>query len=95
MKFMVNWRVQDNSRHDALRVFSGMSDEEVADEFGDLNVIGRWHDLIGFTGVAIVETDDPDSLSAWLLQWNHICDIETTPVLDDQEARALGRKTIA
>ena len=39
----------------------------------------RWHDLVGFTGVAIVETDDPNALSSWLMQWNAICDIETTP----------------
>ena len=95
MKFMVNWRVQEDSRHEALKIFSGMREEEAATEFGDLNVIGRWHDLIGFTGVAIVETDDPDALTAWLLNWNNICDIESTPVLDDQEARALGRKTMA
>ncbi len=95
MKFMVNWRVQDNRRHEALKLFSGMSKEEAASEFGDLKVIGRWHDLVGFTGVAIVETDDPDDLMAWLLQWNDMVDIETTPVLDDDEARKLGRKTIA
>jgi len=95
MKFMVNWRVQENRRHEALKIFAGMSDEEAAGEFGDLNVVGRWHDLVGFTGVAIVETDDPDDLMAWLIQWNDMVDIETTPVLDDQEARALGRKTIA
>lgn len=95
MKFMVNWRVQDHRRHEALKIFAGMSEEEAAGEFGDLNVIGRWHDLVGFTGVAIVETDDPDALSAWLLQWNDMCDIEAAPVLDDQETRALGRKTLA
>ena len=95
MKFMVTWRVQEDRRHEALKIFSGMSDEEAASEFGDLDVIGRWHDLIGFTGVAIVETGDPDSLTAWLIKWNDMVDIETAPVLDDQEARALGRKTIA
>ena len=93
MKFMVNWAVHENSRHEALKIFSGMSDEEVANEFGNLNVIGRWHDLVGFTGVAIVETDDLDELNTWLLNWNSICDIEATPVSDDAETRAIGRKT--
>jgi hypothetical protein len=51
--------------------------------------------LIGLTGVAIVATDDPDVLTAWLLKWNDMVDIETAPVLDDQEARNLVRKTIA
>ena len=95
MKFMVTWRVHEDQRHEALRVFSGVSDEEAANEFGDLNVIGRWHDLVGFTGVAIVEADNPNSLTQWLIQWNHICDIEATPVMDDNEARAFGRKALA
>ena len=95
MKFMVNWRVQDDRRHEALKIFSGMNDEEAASELGDLEMIGRWHDVIGFTGVAIVETNDPEALSAWLLKWNDMVDIETTPVLDDKETRDLGRKTIA
>lgn len=94
MKFMVNWRIHDDRRHEALAVFAGMSDEEAAKEMGDLKVIGRWHDLVGFTGVAIVETDDPDDLGKWLLQWNSMCDVETVPVLDDDEARKLGRQVL-
>jgi len=95
MKFMVNWRVHEDKRHEALKVFAGMDDEQAAAEFGDLNVIGRWHDMIGFTGVAIAETSNPESLNAWLIQWNNIVDIEVTPVLDDKEAREFGRKALA
>lgn len=94
MKFMVNWRVHDDHRHEALKVFAGMNEEEAAAEFGELKVIGRWHDLIGFTGVAIVETDDPDVLTAWLIKWNGMVDIESVPVLDDNEARELGRQVL-
>jgi len=95
MKFMVEWRVQEDQRHEALRAFAGMSDEDAASEFGDLKVIGRWHDLIGFTGVAIVEAENPESLNTWLIQWNNIVDIQTTPVVDDNEAREFGRKALA
>lgn len=91
MKFMVHWSVQKDKRHEALKAFAGMSEQDAADEFGGLQVIGRWHDLVGFTGVAIVETGDPNELKSWLLQWNHICDIQSVPVLDDDEARELGR----
>ena len=94
MKFMVTWCVHEDKRHEALRIFAGMSDEEAAQEFGDLKVIGRWHDLVGFTGVAIVQTDDPRALKAWLLRWNGMVDVESVPVLDDAETRQLGRQAL-
>jgi hypothetical protein len=95
MKFMVTWCVHEDRRHEALRVFSEMNEEQAASEFGDLKVIGRWHDVIGLTGTAIVETDDSDALNAWLIKWNHMVDIETVPVLDDKETREFGRRTFS
>jgi uncharacterized protein YggL (DUF469 family) len=92
MKFMVSWRVHDEHRHDALKAFSEMTDEEARAEFGDsIEVIGRWHDLIGLTGVAIIESDDAAAVSNWLLGWNSILDVEVTPVFDDDETRAIGK----
>ena len=95
MKFMVNWRVHEDRRHEAFKIFSGMSDEDAAAEFGDLNVIGRWHDLVGFTGVAIAEADSAAALNTWLIKWNDMVDIEVTPVVDDSEAREFGRGVMA
>ena len=92
MKFMATWRVHDEHRHDALKAFSEMTDEEARAEFGDsIEVIGRWHDLIGLTGVAIIESDDAAAVSNWLLGWNSILDVEVTPVFDDDETRAIGK----
>ena len=95
MKFMITWCIHEDKRHQALEIFAGMSEEEIAGEFGNLNVIGRWHDVIGFTGVAIAEADKPEDLNAWLIKWNSMCDIEATPVIDDAETREFGRKTMA
>jgi len=92
MKFLVTWRVHDEHRHDALKAFSEMSAEEDRADLGDsVNLIGRWHDLVGFTGVAICESDDAGAVANWLLNWNTILDAEVTPVLDDDETRAIGR----
>jgi len=92
---MVSWRVHDEHRHDALKAFSEMTDEEARAEFGDsIEVIGRWHDLIGLTGVAIIESDDAAAVSNWLLGWNSILDVEVTPVFDDDETRAIGRARV-
>ena len=92
MKFMVTWRVHDDKRHDALKTFSEMTDADHERDLGGVKLIGRWHDIIGFTGVAIAETDDPQKLSAWLLHWNGLIDVQSTPVLDDNETQAVGRE---
>ena len=92
MKFMITWRVHDEHRHDALKAFSEMTGEQDQADLGDgVRLIGRWHDVIGFTGVAICESDDAGAVGNWILNWNSILDAEVTPVLDDDETRALGR----
>ena len=92
---MVSWKVQENKRHEALKTFAGMSEKDAANEFGDLKVIGRWHDLVGFTGVAIVESNNPNALAAWLLTWNNTIDIQSVPVFDDNQARSVGRQALS
>jgi hypothetical protein len=92
MKFMVLWKVHEDKRHDAIRAFSAMTEVDDAEDLGEnLELIGRWHDLGGFTGVAICETDDPTAVHRWLLNWNEAIDVEVKPVLDDEETRALAR----
>ncbi len=92
MKYLIQWRVHEDKRHDVLRGFSAMSKADEKKDLGGVKLIGRWHDLVGFTGVAIAETDDPKALAKWLLHWNGVLDVESTPVLDDQETRAFGRE---
>ena len=92
MKFLVTWRVHEDKRHDALNGFSQMTEEDDRADLGDgVRLIGRWHDVVGFTGVAIAESDSLHAISNWLLNWNAILDVDVTPVLDDEETRALGR----
>ena len=92
MKFLVTWRVHDEHRHEALKAFSSMTPEDDEADTGDaVTLIGRWHDVVGFTGVAICEADDMSAVAHWLLNWNSILDAEVTPVLDDAETRAVGR----
>jgi hypothetical protein len=95
MKFMVTWRVHDEHRHDALKAFSEMSAEDhQADLGGSVTLIGRWHDVVSFTGVAICESDDAGAVGNWLLNWNQVLDAEVTPVLDDAETAAVGRARV-
>jgi hypothetical protein len=93
MKFLITWRVHEEKRHDVFKGFSEMTaDDDAADMGEGVRLIGRWHDLVGFTGAAIAESDDAQAVSNWLLNWNGVLDADMTLVLDDEEARAVGRR---
>lgn len=93
MKFMVSWRVHEDKRHDTLKAFARMTEGDDKADMGDnIKLIGRWHDLQRFTGVLICETDDPQAIASWMLNWNNVLDADVTPVLDDKEAREVGKR---
>lgn len=92
MKFMVQWRVFPELRHDVLKGFSMMSDDDLKNDLGDeIKLIGRWHDVSRFEGVAICECDNAQAIANWALNWNNAMELETSVVLDDDEIRALGK----
>jgi hypothetical protein len=93
MKFMLTWRVHPQARQETLKGFSQMSAEDDQHDTGSgVKMIGRWHDLAKMEGVAIFESDDAKAISSWALNWNPHLDITNlTPVLDDDEAREVGR----
>ena len=96
MKFMVSWRIHPDKRQAAFNAFSQMTAEDDKKDMGSkIKLIGRWHDLSEFTGVAICESDDAQALAGWALNWNNVLDVKTVLVLDDDEARAVGKKKIA
>ena len=96
MKFMVTWRVHPDKRQAAFNAFSQMTAEDDKKDMGSkIKLIGRWHDLSEFTGVAICESDDAQALASWALNWNNALDVKTVVVLDDEEARAVGKQKIA
>jgi hypothetical protein len=92
MKFMVQWRVFPELRHDVLKGFSMMSDDDLQNDLGDeIKLIGRWHDVSRFEGVAICECENAQAIANWALNWNNAMELETSVVLDDDEVRALGK----
>jgi hypothetical protein len=96
MKFMLTWRVHPDKRQAAFSAFSQMNPQDDLMDMGDkIKLIGRWHDLSDFTGVAIFESDDPQAMASWALNWNNVLDLKTVVVLDDAEAREVGRKKTA
>jgi hypothetical protein len=96
MKFMVNWNIHEDKRHEVLELFAQMSLDDYKSQQGpSVKVIGRWHDLVRTCGVVIFETDDPEALNLWLLNWSDFCDFDIAPVLDDDEAHAAAKKYVA
>jgi hypothetical protein len=93
MKFLLTWRLHQEKRQQALKGFSAMTAADDAADMGDrIRLIGRWHDLAGGTGIAIFESDDAVAMANWALNWNTVLDAVVTPVLDDEETRAVGKK---
>ena len=93
MKFMLKWRVHPDKRHDVLKGFSQMDAAADKADMGDkIKLIGRWHDVAKFEGVAICESDDAQAIANLALNWNSAIDFEVSPVLDDIETRELGKK---
>ena len=95
MKFMLTWRVHPDKRQATFNAFSQMTVEDDKKDMGEkIKLIGRWHDLSKFTGVAICESDDAQAVASWALNWNNVLDLETVVVLDDEEARTVGRNKV-
>lgn len=96
MKFMLLYKVHPEKRHDALKGFSQMTvDDDKADMGEQIKLIGRWHDVAHSKGVAIFECNNTEAIYNWALNWNTALDLEISPVLDDEETRALGKKRFA
>ena len=89
---MIAWEIHPDQRHDALKAFTQMTDADDDADRGGVQLIGRWHDLGAGTGVAICESDDLAAVQSWALNWNSVLDLEITPVLDDDEAKAVAKK---
>ena len=95
MKFMVTWDVHPDQRVEVMTMWSSLSAEERADVGTGVRLIGRWHNLAEYTGVAVVEADDATALMVYLGQWNPVMDINVAPVLDDEESAAAGKMVLA
>ena len=94
MKFLVNWTVHPDKRQEVLKTWCSLTPEQQMDAGAGVKILGRWHDVVSFTGVAICEADDAGALSGYLLQWNSSMDMTVSPVLDDAETTAVGKKAL-
>jgi hypothetical protein len=96
MRFLVQWKVPLNKRRDVLEAFANMSTNDDQADHGDtIKLIGRYS-MPNWKGFAIVETDDPTAIMGWMINWmDAIDDIDVTPIVSDEEGRALGKQKLS
>ncbi len=91
MKFLISWQIHEGKIDETLAMFSAMTVEQEQSMMGDrLKMLGRWHDLVRGTGVAVVESDDAVAVSAYAMNWSSQMELDIVPVIDDDQARAVG-----
>ena len=91
MKVMITWEVHEGKLANTLDLFSKMTKEQEEALMGPkLKLIGRWHDLVRGTGVAIYESDSVEAVSAYSMKWSPHMDLDIALVLDDEETKAMG-----
>ena len=96
MKFLIQFTLHEEKRHDTLAMFAQMSAEEEQALMGDdIRLIGRWHDLAGGWGVSIIEASSAEAVATYSLHWNRFMDLEVTPVIDDESAKQIGTNMAA
>lgn len=97
MKFRINYHITDQGKYSSvLKTFSSLTPQQRANDAGaGVTMIGRWHNLAGRDGVAIVESSDLAAVQRWILKWNSYMDCDCTPVMDDEECAAVGRQFLA
>ncbi len=84
MKFLVQWNGKPAAQQPAIERFiktGGLPPENV-------KLLGRWHVIGEFRGVAIVDANDTAGLAAWMLQWGDVFEFDVAPAMTDEELGA-------
>ncbi len=95
MKFLVRWKVKESAGLEGLKAFTQMNDEQESYMRGKVKLISRWHDLVGRTGVMICESDSEQELLAYGLRWSQYLAMEHCVVVNDEDARKIGKQLFA
>ena len=92
MLFVTTYRIRSEVRDAAIDRFLKSGGQPPA----GVQMIGRWHDIAGRTGLSVVEASDATLLAKWALEWTDLMDLETRSVINDEQAGPLlaaSRKT--
>ena len=97
MIFMLQYQVDRDKQMDTQALFASMSDEMIAGEFPEgVKKIARWHDVANGTGWIVVDAEDTEVLTGYIMQWSPQCTFPVvSPVVDDDTGRNLVKAFIA
>ena len=88
MKFVMTYQISAADWEDAVARFletGGLPSE-------GLTLHKRWHAASGRYGFLLLECEDISAVYRFAAEWHDLCDLEITPVLDDEEAAAVLRE---
>ena len=94
MKFLVTWNIPHDKWIPVLQTFCSMTPEERADAGEGVEIVGRWHDVVARTGVAIMEARDVKAVQRYSLRWNPFMDLTISPVVEDEDAASVYRSLV-
>jgi hypothetical protein len=81
MKFIVQWSGKPDVRQLAAERLLSTG----APAPDNIKILGRWHAIGEFTGVAIVETTDASALVGLVHPWTDLFSFTIAPALSDEE----------
>lgn len=95
MKFMGKWKIHEDKWLPILEKWVSMTPQQRADAGPGVKIVGRWHDFAARSGVIVMESNDLAAVARYVGRWNPYMEIELAPVVDDEEAAAVGKQTLA
>ncbi|MFL3003023.1 MAG: DUF3303 domain-containing protein [Candidatus Poriferisodalaceae bacterium] len=87
--YLLHWKLASHTKMDAFGTFSQMTEEDDAADSGNVDMLGRWHDLAGEQGWAICDSPTVTDVQAWLFNWGDMIATTITPVQTDAEVREM------
>jgi len=94
MKFLITWKIPEDKWIPVLNTFTSMTPEQRVDAGDGVEIVGRWHDVVARTGVAIFEARDLLAVQRYALRWNPYMDLTIAPVVEDEDAVRVYRQLV-
>lgn len=83
MKFLCYYEIMDGKAAETRTQFT-----TTEEKWHGIELVARYHSANSRQGVVILETDNPEALASWAMQWDHSIRMDIHPCNDDDGAVA-------